>query len=176
MIDDWHFCPRCATDLQHVRHQSNPYVHCPNCGFSKWNNPLPSTVAIIARDSKVLLLERAQEPHRGEWDSVGGFIQPGESAEECVRREAREEIGQNVLITTCLGTFPSIYGTTGLVTLGIAFTCELTQADITISDENSAYGWFDIESLPTIALRDVRDAFAQFQSSVGEVRRSSVHP
>ncbi|WP_335937218.1 NUDIX hydrolase [Streptomyces sp. PTD5-9] len=42
---------------------------------------------------KVLLVERGEEPHRGQWALPGGFVRPRESAEEAARRELAEETG-----------------------------------------------------------------------------------
>jgi 8-oxo-dGTP diphosphatase len=48
---------------------------------------------IIERDGKILLGLRKSEHGEGRWGFVGGHLEHGESPEDCVRREAREEIG-----------------------------------------------------------------------------------
>jgi ADP-ribose pyrophosphatase YjhB (NUDIX family) len=150
--------------------QENPFVRCGNCGFAKWSNPLPTTIGVIPRGRKLLLLRRAVDPCRGLWDAVGGFLQPGESAEECLVREAREEIGVTVEPMEHLGTFVSEYGDTGLQTIGIGMTCRLSDSsvsDVLLSEENLDYGWFDTDELPHLAFADVRsciERFSQLQS------------
>ena len=110
------------------------------------------------KDSRVLLLRRAIEPSKGEWDVVGGFLNPGESAEDCLAREAYEEIGIKVKVDRCVGTFPSVYGSTGLTTIGLAFTCSALGEEIKLSSENSEYAWFDLDQLPPVAFADVANA------------------
>ncbi len=49
--------------------------------------------AIILRNNKVLLVRRAEEPERGKWCFPGGRIELGETAEEAITREMKEELG-----------------------------------------------------------------------------------
>ena len=83
---------------------------------------------------------------------------PQESAEACLAREATEELGLPVRVRAYAGTFPSVYGETGLPTIGIAFYCEPPAGDIRLSEENSAYAWFPLDRLPPIAFDDVASA------------------
>ena len=91
---------------------------------------------------------------------MGGFLAPNESAEECLKREALEEIGCDIIIRKCLGTYSSIYGESGINTIGIAFICKLSDENkIQISlAENSEYSWFSSDSIPEVAFADVRNA------------------
>ncbi|MFI9511418.1 NUDIX hydrolase [Nocardia sp. NPDC052566] len=126
----------------------------------KYDNPLPTAIGVITVAERVLLLRRAIEPACGQWDTVGGFLSGDETAEECLRREAREEIGIDVHALSFLGTFASVYGDTGLQTLGIAFRCEVDGSPIELSDENSEYAWFGFDEVPEVAFADVRKAVA----------------
>jgi NAD+ diphosphatase len=122
----------------------------------KYDNPLPTTIGLVFMAGKVLLLRRSRPPGEGKWDTVGGFLAGGETAEESLIREAREEIGCVVVNLRALGTYSSVYGDTGLKTIGVAFACELeSNAMIRLSDENSEYDWFGPAEVPEIALRDV---------------------
>jgi NADH pyrophosphatase NudC (nudix superfamily) len=156
---DWRFCPRCGTTAHFAGDGLDLHLACPACGFVKYDNPLPTTIGLVVRDGRLLLLRRAIEPQRGWWDTVGGFIAAGETAEETMRREAREEIGADVVIERQLGTYASVYGDTGLQTLGIAFVCRLPDdAEVCISEESSAHAWFAPEELPRLAFADVQQA------------------
>jgi hypothetical protein len=66
----------------------NPYVSCGRCQFFKYDNTIPTTIGIVKRDDTYLFLRRAHDPYRGRWDTVGGFLGPGERAEDCLAREA----------------------------------------------------------------------------------------
>lgn len=160
---DYTYCPRCRHELTEITDEpANPHVRCARCGFTKWDNPLPSTIGVLVDGSSVLLLRRAHPPCAGSWDAVGGFLNPGESAEDCLRREAREEIGCGIELGRFLGTFPSVYGESGLRTLGIAFSCRLAGGEIRLSGENDSFGWFRGDDLPQLAFGDVAAAVASW--------------
>lgn len=162
-MDDWRFCPRCGTSLVLVGEGLEHHASCSSCGFFKYDNPLPTTIGLIGRSRRILLLRRAHEPARGEWDTVGGFLAGGESAEENLVREAREEIGCQVVDLHPVGTYASVYGDTGLTTVGIAFSCRIADdAVITLSDENSEYGWFGWDEIPHLAFTDVAASVRDF--------------
>jgi 8-oxo-dGTP diphosphatase len=59
-------------------------------------------------DLKVLLIRRALEPFQGRWALPGGFVRVGESLEEAVRRELREETGITELFLEQLYTFGAV--------------------------------------------------------------------
>ncbi len=61
--------------------------------------------AIVERDDKILLIKRKNEPFKGCWALPGGFIEYGESAEEAVKREIKEEANLEIKIKRLLGVY-----------------------------------------------------------------------
>lgn len=84
------FCPGCGTALV----GTGGHLDCPSCGLVFYRNPLPA-VMILATDSRgrVLLVRRAFDPGRGLLCLPGGFMDLGETPEECAARELFEETG-----------------------------------------------------------------------------------
>ena len=75
--------------------QENSKYTCQKCGKTFYENP-KATVAIIlfTPDKKQFIFGiRAYEPHKGMLDSIGGFLDPGETFEAAAYREIQEEIG-----------------------------------------------------------------------------------
>lgn len=73
-----------------------------------------TTIAYLKKDGKTLLLHRIKKKkdiNEGKWIGVGGKLEPGESPDECVKREILEETGYTVHSIRCHGyvTFPSLY-------------------------------------------------------------------
>jgi len=100
---------------------------CDQCGFVFFHNTAAACGAILLhRDEsdgcdRVLLLVRGKEPARGMLDFPGGFIDPGESAEDALLREIREEIGVAVSSLTYFWSAPNRYEYRGVT----YHTCDL---------------------------------------------------
>jgi 8-oxo-dGTP diphosphatase len=73
-----------------------------------------ATLCYLKRDDHTLMLYRHREGdyHRGKWNGLGGKLEPGESPEDCVRREVKEESGLEVKVMRLKGviTFPLFDG------------------------------------------------------------------
>ncbi|MGY1807294.1 NUDIX hydrolase [Blastococcus sp. SYSU D00669] len=69
--------------------------------------PVPRVpcVGAVVRDGagRLLLIRRGQEPSRGLWSLPGGRVEPGETAEQAVVREVREETGLDVRAGAVVG-------------------------------------------------------------------------
>jgi ADP-ribose pyrophosphatase YjhB (NUDIX family) len=110
-----------------------------------------------------LLGRRAIEPHRGLWDTPGGFTRAGESLEECVRRELREEAGVEIDVGRLVITVPDVYGDTGEETVNAFYECRLAAGDPQPDDDVAELRWFEPDALPRpeeIAFAGVRAALA----------------
>ncbi len=58
--------------------------------------PLVGVGAIIVKEDKILLIKRAYEPNKGLWSIPGGLVRLGESLEEALKREVKEETGVSI--------------------------------------------------------------------------------
>jgi len=164
-VKDWTFCPRCGDRTRLEGEGEDTHAECPACGFTKYDNPLPTTVGLILDGDRILLLRRAHEPRKGSWDTVGGFLSGAETAEENLVREGLEEIGCELRNLRFAGSYSSVYGETGLKTIGLAFTCELPpDTEIVLSEENSGYAWFPLTDRPPLAFSDCEAALAALTS------------
>lgn len=89
------FCPLCGAH-GFGEHAENARK-CPACGFTYYTNPRGATVAVIINEhDELLVATRAHNPAKGTLDLVGGFMDLGETAEEAMCREIREETGLEV--------------------------------------------------------------------------------
>jgi len=84
------FCPRCGQ--QPPGAPTAPF-RCPACGLVLYFNPAVAVgVILLGPDERALLVRRAHEPAKGKLGLPGGFVDFGETAEEALRREVREEV------------------------------------------------------------------------------------
>jgi NAD+ diphosphatase len=100
----------------------------------------------ITRGEEILL---ARSPHfqPGVYSAIAGFVEPGETLEECVRRECFEELGVEVGKLTYLGSqswpFPH--------SLMLAFTAEYASGELTPQEgEIEDAQWFSINAFTQI--------------------------
>ncbi len=108
VLDHFEYCPKCGSNnLSRPKHIS---VVCSDCGFTLYFNPTSSAATFIENgDGKLLVIKRAREPSKGKFGLPGGFIDPGETAEECAIREAKEEVNLEIAKIDYLGSWPNTY-------------------------------------------------------------------
>ena len=102
------FCLGCGSPSVHT--PNHRAFSCDNCGFEFFLNTAPTVAGLIldSRDPKqILLIRRGRDPAKGKLALPGGFVDPGENAEEALRREVREELGLNIEIDRYLCSFPN---------------------------------------------------------------------
>ena len=108
------FCPSCGVP---ATAGANPF-HCGACEFSYFFNPTVAAGAFVFNAAgEVLLTRRAKEPAKGKLGLPGGFLDIGESAEEGLRREIREEVGLEVTEIRLLCSAPNRYEYKGVTYL-----------------------------------------------------------
>lgn len=92
------YCPICAHELTEGEEGGRIRPMCDNCGYIHYINPVPGVGMLIEMDGGVVLIQRGNPPHKGEWTLPSGFVEADESAEEAAIREAAEETGLKVEI------------------------------------------------------------------------------
>ncbi|MDR2075523.1 MAG: NAD(+) diphosphatase [Desulfovibrio sp.] len=138
------YCPACGAGTEPATPLSR---QCPACGRLLFPHIAPAVLALIHKEDRILLV-RAHSftgPHYG---LVAGFLEPGESLEECVRREVLEETGLEVGGITYFGSQPWPYPS-GLM---VGFVMRHTAGEIRLQQEELSHGAFfprqDLPGLP----------------------------
>ena len=72
------------------------------------DRPIVAVGAVILDGDRVLLVQRGHEPLKGEWSLPGGAVELGESLEEALVREVREETSLDVTVGPVVEVFDSI--------------------------------------------------------------------
>lgn len=122
------YCPKCGAAA--LRMTGQKLLRCAACGFELYLNVAAAVAGVIVDEQgRMVVLVRGKEPGKGKWDLPGGFVDPGDTAEEALRREVREEIGLEVTGLRYLGSWPNVYEYMGVRyrTLDLGFVCEVTQ-------------------------------------------------
>ena len=124
------FCPSCASPR--ISSEGGRKWVCPDCGFEYFHNVAVSASVIIDAGGSFVLLKRANEPRRGFLSLPGGFVDPGERAEDGALRECREELGWAPDRIEFLATFPNSYPYRGVpyATCDLYFSAEAAASEI----------------------------------------------
>ena len=103
---------------------------CLDCGWVYYQNPVAAVVAVMMFKQKLLLLRRAVDPGRGLLDLPGGFVDFGETAEEALRRELKEELMIESVDLSYFTSAPNHYHYLGVPyqTLDFFFLGKISQA------------------------------------------------
>jgi len=138
------FCGRCGTA---TRDKSGERAkECPACGHVVYPRVSPAMMVLVTR-GRELLLARAKRFPQAMYSALAGFVEPGESIEDCVHREVREEVGVQVdalrYVASQSWPFPH--------SLMIAYTAEYVGGEVRPCDDEIADArWFAIDALPQL--------------------------
>lgn len=156
------FCGKCGAPNQNKA--GEVARECPGCGTIFFPRISPAIIVAIVREDKILLARNINFPN-GFHSVLAGFVEPGETLEECVLREVKEEVGIEVKNIRYFGSqswpFPD--------SLMIAFTAEYAKGEIAVDHTELTHaGWFSRRDMPaqvpehkTIAGRLIRWFLAQ---------------
>jgi NAD+ diphosphatase len=138
------FCGQCGTPTEHL--YGERARKCPACGLTAYPRISPCVIVLITRGDEVLLARGRNFPV-GRYSTPAGFVEAGESLEETVTREIREEVGVEVDNIRYFGSQPWPYPHQMMV----GFTCTWASGDIRIDPSEIAdAGWFTRDNMPQI--------------------------
>lgn len=119
---------------------------CPSCGFVNYPRISPAMIVAVTRGREILLAKGSRF-QGGFYSVLAGFVEPGETFEECVEREIKEEVGLKVKNINYFGSQPWPFPDS----LMVGFTAEYAGGDITIDNKEILdAGWYTAEGLPLI--------------------------
>jgi len=138
------YCGRCGA-LTETKHDERAKV-CPKCGLFNYPRISPAVIVAIIKDGSILLAHNSQF-RSNMYSILAGFVEPGETFEECVIREVNEEVSIKVKNIKYFGSqswpFPH--------SMMVGFTAEYHSGEIKADGvEISTAGWFNARNLPTI--------------------------
>jgi ADP-ribose pyrophosphatase YjhB (NUDIX family) len=124
---------------------------------------------VVDGAGRVLLGRRGVEPFLGFWDTPGGFVVPGESLEEAVRRELREETGTEVEVGRLVAAIPDFYGDGDGTdaTINAFYECRIASGEPEAADDVAELRWFGPGEIPPddeLAFACVRTALATWRA------------
>ena len=145
---DHQFCGRCGTPTAAL--ESERSRRCPACGLTSYPRISPAIIVAVTRhcdDGPRILLARNHRFPTGRYSVVAGFVEPGETLEDCVRREVAEETGIQVDNIRYFGSQPWPFPNS----LMVGFTADYAGGDFAFADDEIADAqWFAPDALPLV--------------------------
>ena len=138
------FCGRCGARTE--AHRSERVRVCPACKLSAYPRVAPAVMALVRRGRELLL---ARGPHfpPGMYSALAGFVEPGESLEQCLAREVLEEVGVRISNIRYFASQPWPFPHS----LMIAFVCDWAGGEIRPqAGEIEEAKWFEVLQLPRL--------------------------
>ena len=138
------FCGRCGESMG--SHKQERARVCEPCGTLVYPRIAPCVIVLVSRGEEMLLARNANFPIEM-FSTLAGFIEAGESVEECLQREVKEEVGVDVenirYFSSQSWPFPN--------QLMLGFFAEYSGGEIVCEDEEIAEAhWFRADNLPNI--------------------------
>ena len=138
------FCGRCGTPT--LDKPDERAKLCPACGYVVYPRVSPAMMVLVTR-GRELLLARANRFPAATYSALAGFVELGESIEDCIHREVREEVGIEIdrlrYFASQSWPFPH--------SLMIAFNAEYVSGEARPCDDEIAdVQWFTLDALPQL--------------------------
>jgi NAD+ diphosphatase len=121
-------------------------MKCPSCGLALYPRIAPAIIVLVRRGDEALLAHNVHFPE-GLYSTLAGFSEVGESLEETVHREVREEVGIEIGNIRYFGSqpWPAPHS------LMVGFTAQWTSGEIRVDAKEIADArWFAADELPQL--------------------------
>jgi NAD+ diphosphatase len=150
-ILDWdrshRFCGGCGTPTEDKANERAKL--CPACGRVNYPRLSPAVIMAVIKDDRILLArnKRFRAPF---YSVLAGYVEPGETLEQCVRREIDEEVGLRVRNIRYFGSQPWPFPNS----LMVGFIADYAGGTITVDPtELMEADWFSADALPNLPLK-----------------------
>lgn len=137
------YCPMCGVPTEQI---SPIAKKCPQCRQEIYPRISPAIIVLIRKDDSILLVH-ARNFRGNHFGLVAGFLEPGETLEECVHREVMEETGIRIKNLKYFGSQPWPYP--GGIMIG--YTADYESGEVKLQNEElSAGAFYSKDNLPEI--------------------------
>ncbi len=150
------YCPHCGTKaIQKEIGDEGLMQYCPQCEIPLWDMFSTCIICGVVNECREVALIRQSYVTTTSYVCVAGYMKMGESAEETVRREVQEEVGQTVEKLTFIKSYP--YEKKGQLMLG--FKAEVKKKEFQLSGEVDEAEWFSFDEV----LKKIREGSIAWQ-------------
>lgn len=144
------YCPKCGHKLHDIKCGDDNCKICPSCKKKYGSSPFPVIMAfVINEDNEVLLLKQNYITNE-KWTMITGYMIDGETIEEAIIREVKEETGQIVLKSRYVSSY--YFEPKQLIMIG--FIAYVKKRKFKNSNEVDELKWFKMDEVDAIIARE----------------------
>lgn len=169
---DWdknhQFCGQCGTPTRQRSYETAK--ECPNCGLVAYPRISPAIMVLIRKGNQ-LLLARSPRFRQGVYSAIAGFVEAGETLEECAHREVMEEVGLKIKNLRYFQSQPWPFPDSLMIAFFADFDGGTIKPD---ASEIEDAQWFSLTTLPelpdpvSIARRLIDAAIGELENQIDD--------
>lgn len=138
------YCGRCGTKTETI--ETERAKRCTKCGLINYPQICPAVITAVLRDDKILMAHNSGFA-ANRYSVIAGFLEPGETLEECVQREIMEEVGIKVKNIRYFGSQPWPFPNSMM----IGYIAEYDSGEILVDGvEITDADWYEVKNLPEL--------------------------
>lgn len=139
------YCPYCGSKAENREIGDEGLIpYCSVCKLPLWDMFTTCVIAAVVNENREIALLKQNYVSAAKWVCVAGVMKPGESAEEAVVREIKEELGLQVDALEYVKSYP--YEKKEMLMIG--YKALVKKADFSLSGEVDAAEWVSYEAAP----------------------------
>ncbi len=143
------YCAECGHKLNDIRLGDDDCKICPSCNRIYGRNPIPVVEVLVVNEFNEILLLKQNYISKDKWTVVSGYMVEGETIEETVAREVKEETGQ--IVYDCRYVSSYYFEPKQLIMIG--FIAYVKKSSFVDSAEVDDIKWYKIEEVEDVIAR-----------------------
>ena len=144
------YCAECGHKLEDIKCGDDDCKICPLCRKLYGNNPLPVVEVLVVNEFNEILLLKQNYISETKWTVVSGYMTNGETIEDAVTREIKEETGQNVISCKYISSY--YFAPKQLIMIG--FIAYVKKSQFSNSVEVDDIKWYKMDEVDRVIARE----------------------
>lgn len=144
------YCAECGHKLENIRCGDDDCKICPLCKKIYGSSPFPVVEVLVVNEFKEILLLKQNYISESKWTVVSGYMTDQETIEDAVKREVKEETGQDVISCKYISSY--YFAPKQLIMIG--FIAYVKKSQFSDSDEVDDIRWYKLNEVDAVIARD----------------------